>query len=340
MRPLFEFRVRCRFLVVGGAALALFFLPGCSGRSGNAPQSAPSAIAESTAQATSEVSQSDWMWVSEPASGFTASVPAHWQREIRQEPDTRTTYFSYRPSNVTEESQPVTVDVVVSHDRRSVQDINMSASALMRRLEELQMKQGDNVLIPPRTTSLGSYPAAWSVSEYTPQDSTETLRAFAVFASTNSAFYVVRVAGLPENGEEIEAVFEHLRDTIQLTESKWTPIETQPTPQQTESTGTEPSPPPEDPSSTPAAPSQEDVGLSIPSTSARIIRDDVNLRQSPSRKSGIVSSIPKGATVTVIGRLPNSTWLKVSWKGHTAWVRTELVSLRDGKVQQIPVVPR
>lgn len=341
MRPILESRARSRFLRVGGVALALLFLAGCLGSSKNALQSAPAATAESIPQPTTAVSESSWMWVSEPPAGFTASVPAHWQREIWQEPDTLTTYFSYRPSNITDKSQRVIIDVVVSHDRESVQDINMSASVLMRRLEELQRKQGDNVLLPPRTMSLGSYPAAWSVMEYTPTDSTETLRAFAIFASTHSAFYSVRVSGLPEYGEGIEAVFDHLRDTIQLTESKWTPMETPPTPQQqTESPSTEPALLPQYPISTPATPPRRDWGFVAPSTTAIIIKDNVNLRQSPSRKSDIVSPIPKGATVTVIGRLPDSTWLKMSWKDHTAWVRTELVSLTGGKVQQIPVVPR
>lgn len=338
IRPMFESRARCRFLRVSGVALALLFLAGCSDGSKNALQSAPSATIP---QPIAAVSESSWMWVSEPTSGFTASVPAHWQREIWQEPDTLTTNFSYRPSNIADKSQRVIINVVVSHDRQSVQDINMSASVLMRRLEELQTRQGDNVLLPPRTTSLGSYPAAWSVVEYTPTDSTETMRAFAIFASTHSAFYNIKVSGFPQYGEGIEAVFDHLRDTIQLTESKWTPMETPPTPQQqTESPSTEPAPLPQHPISTPATPPRSDWESLAPSTTAIIIKDDVNLRQSPSRKSDIVSPIPKGATVTVIGRLPDSTWLKMSWKDHTAWVRTELVSLIGRKVQQIPVVPR
>ena len=73
---------------------------------------------------------------------------------------------------------------------------------------------------------------------------------------------------------------------------------------------------------------------------AEVVKKDVNLRQSPSLDSAIVSPIPMGTKVQVIGRLSDSTWLKVSWKGYEAWVRTELVALSSGAIEQVPVVPR
>ena len=344
MRPISEPGALLRFLTVGGVVLALLFMASCFGSSENTPPSATSATKEPISQPATEVSESGWKWVSEPTYGFAASVPAHWEREITQEPDTLTTYFSYRPSNITDKSQRVIIDVVVSQDPESVQDIDMSASVLMRRLEEVQNRQGDNVLLPPRTTSLGSYPAAWSVMEYTPTDSTEILRTFAIFASTKSAFYIVKVAGFPEYGEGIEAVFDHLRDTIQLTESKWTPMETaNPTPQkQTESPGSEATPMPQNPTAV-LAEESDLVGQALEQMSAgrdtaEIVKKDVNLRQAPTRDSAIVTPIPKGAKVQVIGRLSDGKWLKVSWNGHTAWVRRGLVAA-SRSLEQIPVVP-
>lgn len=71
---------------------------------------------------------------------------------------------------------------------------------------------------------------------------------------------------------------------------------------------------------------------------AEIVKKDVNLRREPTRDSEIVAPLPIGTKVRVIGRLADGTWLKVLWKDHEAWVRTELVALNTGTLEYSPVV--
>ena len=238
MQPISEPRAQRRFAIMSGVTPALLFLASRNSDSRNTAPSAKSMSTESTLKPVSETPTTGWIWVSEPSIGFSASVPAHWKREITQETDAlkrplsyRLTNLSYRPSSVTDKSQAVSIDVDAVHNPTLALGSGTPFFELTMQMDKVGpfvttvkelRKQERKVLVPLQATRLGSYPAAWSVADYTPTGSKDRVRVLTLYAATNSAFYTVGVAGFAEYGEEADMVFDHLRNTIQLTESTGT----------------------------------------------------------------------------------------------------------------------
>lgn len=244
MRTVSEPRAQRRFVIVGRVDPALLFLASCYGSSKNAPLAATPVSTEPSLLPAPEAPTPGWVWVSEPGLGFTASVPAHWKREsmqgsgaLKTSPSWRMTTLSYRPSSILNKSQAVSIHVDVSFNPALIQVSGLQFLTLAMQLdkvgpfvttvEELR-KQDRKVLVPLQVTRIGPYPAAWSVADFTPPGSVTRLRVFAMYASTNSAFYIVGVTGYAEYGEAAGQVFKRLRDSIRLTESIGASVELPP----------------------------------------------------------------------------------------------------------------
>jgi hypothetical protein len=65
----------------------------------------------------------------------------------------------------------------------------------------------------------------------------------------------------------------------------------------------------------------------------------LNIRQGPSRTTTSLGKLPKGTTVTVVGRNGDATWLRIQIPDKTdlGWVSAEFVTV-DGDVNTLPVV--
>jgi hypothetical protein len=70
----------------------------------------------------------------------------------------------------------------------------------------------------------------------------------------------------------------------------------------------------------------------------RILVDGLRLRKEPNVRAEIITSIPFGTTVPVLGRNAARTFLKVDFNGTVGWVSSGFVRLSTGRLSALPVV--
>jgi hypothetical protein len=86
-------------------------------------------------------------------------------------------------------------------------------------------------------------------------------------------------------------------------------------------------------------PTQEPQPTPEPKPVTATTSDVLNIRQGPARTTASLGKLPKGTTVTVVGRNGDGTWLQIQIpeKSDLGWVSAEFVTV-DGDVNSLPVV--
>ena len=82
---------------------------------------------------------------------------------------------------------------------------------------------------------------------------------------------------------------------------------------------------------------QQHVAESGPTgVSASVNTYSLNMRQGPSTTFSIITKLPRGTVVPVVGRTSNSNWLQVNYHGATGWVWAPFTSI-SGDLAAVPV---
>lgn len=86
------------------------------------------------------------------------------------------------------------------------------------------------------------------------------------------------------------------------------------------------------------APTEAPQPTEAPKTITATTTEVLNIRQGPSRTTTSLGKLPKGATVTVVGRNGDGTWIQIQVpdKSDLGWVSAEFVTL-DGDINTLPV---
>jgi uncharacterized protein YraI len=64
--------------------------------------------------------------------------------------------------------------------------------------------------------------------------------------------------------------------------------------------------------------------------------ENARLRAAPTTTAETLDSIPAGATIDVIGRLGDNSWVQVNYNGRSGWVAGFLGSI-NGDINVVPV---
>jgi hypothetical protein len=79
-------------------------------------------------------------------------------------------------------------------------------------------------------------------------------------------------------------------------------------------------------------PLAEDPGFAV------YLQSGVMLRDTPSRRGGSIGSVPRFATVPILGRNQDGTWLKVNYRGYVGWI-IAFTGREIPNLMAIPVAP-
>lgn len=87
------------------------------------------------------------------------------------------------------------------------------------------------------------------------------------------------------------------------------------------------------------APTPEPTPSPEPQIVTATTTEVLNIRQGPSRTMALLGKLPKGTTVTVVGRNDDNSWLQIQIpeKSELGWVSAEFVTI-NGDVNTLPVV--
>ena len=69
-----------------------------------------------------------------------------------------------------------------------------------------------------------------------------------------------------------------------------------------------------------------------------VTRLNANLRDTPSTDGNVLSTIPFGTNLTVIGRTDRNNWVRVTYNGQTGWVSSGVLRFTQGNLANTPVV--